>query len=210
MNQLFVPGSDDLQYHKRHSSSTVHNNSNIIPKSYRRYSSSAVQNNRFSNMLNKFPNTQFNLNLNRALGIKDDGLYELAEFLRTNNTVTDLSLNLSKNRITVDGIKIFAKGLQANNSLNKVELVDGYIGLEGAKHLANALKFNNTLEILNLNRVSVGPTGADIIAKAMEGQISKTIIQEENKNREDNTTIPNTEEVIEASNNNNNNNTGSQ
>ena len=83
---------------------------------------------------------KIDLGINR---IGDEGVKELAEALKANTTLENISLGI---KIGAKGAKHLAEALKENNSLEKIDLGENDIGAKGVKELAEALKVNTTLE----------------------------------------------------------------
>ncbi|KAF9963988.1 hypothetical protein BGZ70_007073 [Mortierella alpina] len=101
----------------------------------------------------------------RDNSIGDEGTKALAETLRTYATLT--TLNLNNNSIGEGGAKALAEALKVNSTLTTLNLNNNPTGEDGAKALAEALKVNSTLTTLNLNKNSIGDEGAKVLAEAL-------------------------------------------
>jgi Ran GTPase-activating protein (RanGAP) involved in mRNA processing and transport len=91
----------------------------------------------------------------RELNLSRNDIYLDADCATTLNDLLDSTtlqvLNLSLNRgVTIEGIELLARGLQANSSLREMDLQDCDIGNAGLLKLGEALVENSTLEILRL------------------------------------------------------------
>jgi len=94
-------------------------------------------------------------------GIKDVGVYELANALKTCRTIRNdslTSLDLNNNDISDKGIRKVAQALEHNSTLCKLRLDGNAIGDLGASELAAALRINSTLSVLWLGS-NIGPEG---------------------------------------------------
>lgn len=67
-----------------------------------------------------------------------------------------------------EDVKLIAKALEKNNTLEELNLEDNNIQDEGAKALARALEKNNTLTSLSLQRSGIRIEGAEALAKALK------------------------------------------
>ncbi|CAF4821771.1 unnamed protein product [Rotaria sp. Silwood1] len=74
-------------------------------------------------------------------GIGDIGAEFLANALSYSSTLT--TLDLSRNEITGRGMKYFENALKNNTGLQTLDLWDNEIGTIGAQHLANGIKHNS-------------------------------------------------------------------
>ena len=98
--------------------------------------------------------------------IGDGGSKALANALRTNTVLTNLSLRLQN--IEFSGAIAMAEALKSNTALKLLDLAGNDIGINGAIAMAEALKVNTVLESLNLYRNSIGDLGANAMAGALE------------------------------------------
>jgi Ran GTPase-activating protein (RanGAP) involved in mRNA processing and transport len=73
-------------------------------------------------------------------------------------------LDLSKNNLDKEGIKILAGVLPYNNVIEVLDLSKNNIGVSGADELAKALKNNKSLRFLNVFNNKIGYDGAKSIA----------------------------------------------
>ncbi|WP_342269486.1 leucine-rich repeat domain-containing protein [Rickettsia endosymbiont of Orchestes rusci] len=102
----------------------------------------------------KINNSITQLSLSSNHQIEDEGAKALAELLKKNNSITQL--NLCFNRIGDEGAKALAEALKINNSISQLSLTSNKIGYEGAKALAEGLKNNNSITQLDLGRNEIG------------------------------------------------------
>lgn len=113
--------------------------------------------------------TLINLNLsNNKTGYR--GAKAIAESLEKNKNKTLTSLDMSHNDIGKDRAGKFAKVLQNNTCLKKLNLGFNYIGTNadrGTIRLAKALEKNKTLTWLNLQRNSINKKGTQQLATTL-------------------------------------------
>ncbi len=74
-------------------------------------------------------------------------------------------LDLSKNALGKEGIKILAEVLPYNNILEVLDLSKNNLGVSGACELSVALKGNKTLKYLNLFNNKIAYDGARAVAE---------------------------------------------
>ncbi len=74
-------------------------------------------------------------------------------------------LDLSKNNLDKDGMKILAGVLPYNNLIEVLDLSKNNIGVSGADELAKSLKNNKSLKFLNVFNNKIGYDGAKSIAE---------------------------------------------
>lgn len=74
-------------------------------------------------------------------------------------------LDLAKNSIGKEGIKILAEVLPHNNILEVLDLSKNYLGVSGACELSVALKNNKSLKYLNLFNNNIAYDGARAVAE---------------------------------------------
>eukprot|EP00943_MAST-04B_sp_MAST-4B-sp1_P003124 g3124.t1 len=116
------------------------------------------------------------LHLGLGLGncyIGDEGAKELAEALKVNTSLKEISL--SSNNIGAEGgkelaeaLKELAEALKVNTSLEKIDLRNNTIGDEGAKYVAEALKVTTSLKEIYLWNNNIGDEGAKELAEALK------------------------------------------
>ena len=80
--------------------------------------------------------------------ISDEGIKVLSKSLMANKTLK--YLNLRHNRIREDGYKIFSEYLTENKTLEELSLSENAISNEGIKHLSTFLPHNKTLKMLEM------------------------------------------------------------
>eukprot|EP00808_Paulinella_micropora_P012269 g57646.t1 len=85
------------------------------------------------------------------------------------------SLDLSNQNLGAVGASAVAKGLQVNEALQVLILIDNNIGPEGAKAIADMLKVNKTLRELEIVGNNIGDTGAQALGEAL--QVNKTLVK---------------------------------
>ena len=135
----------------------------------------------------KIENSYFHTELARTFGVclevqqaqvgdrrvKDDSAAAvLATALKTNTTLTDLSLFL--NNIGPAGAESLATALKTNTTLTSLDLFCNNIGPAGAESLATALKANTTLTNLVLYDNDLGPAGAESLSTALKTNTTMT------------------------------------
>ena len=98
--------------------------------------------------------------------INDDGVKILAEALKKNKSLE--SLHLSNNIIKDDGAAALAAALQSNSMLKALDLDSNRIGDDGVATLAGALQSNATLIYLDLGNNEIGDDGVTALAAALQ------------------------------------------
>lgn len=94
------------------------------------------------------------------------GVSYIAQVLKRNRTLR--SLNLSENKIEVQGLVLLAEALKYNSTLTSLDLSNNPCSspsLEGIHVLRNALTLNTTLHHLSLAATSLTPQGAIALAE---------------------------------------------
>lgn len=78
---------------------------------------------------------------------------------------------------------LYGKGALFNSrKLLTLDISENKIGVNGAKHIADALKENSSLTYLSMDRNEIGSTGAASLAETLrENQTLKTLILSSNK-----------------------------
>ena len=85
------------------------------------------------------------------------------------------SLDLSENRLNVEGGKAIAEALKVNGAMADLNLSYNYMGAGGAKAIAEMLTINSTLTSLDLASEpfplggDIGAEGVEAIAEALKG-----------------------------------------
>ena len=77
------------------------------------------------------------------LNLSDDDAEEIAEILKTNNTLKVLWL--WHNNISDRGAKALAEAIKQNNTIEKIFLEDNNIGIDGIVSLVEALSWSTTI-----------------------------------------------------------------
>lgn len=98
-----------------------------------------------------------------------DGVHALVEALRHNTFLTHL--DLSWTQLGNSDAQIFAQALQHNTCLTQLNLCHNQIGVIGTQALAEALQHNTGLTRLNLYGNQIGDTGAQVMAEILLGGI---------------------------------------
>ena len=109
--------------------------------------------------------------------IGDEGVKQLAEALKCNQTLISLTLEshyFAGGGIKSEGASALAEALKSNRMLTHLNLEENKIGQEGAEALANALESNNMLTYLNLHSNKIGDVGAKKLAEALKYNRSLT------------------------------------
>jgi hypothetical protein len=107
-------------------------------------------------------------------GNDDDGVKTLANALKENTTVTEISI--FHNEIGAKGAAALADALEVNTSVTTISLLSNKIGDEGAAALADALKVNTLVTCMHLANNQIGDEGAAALADALEVNMSVTYI----------------------------------
>ena len=97
--------------------------------------------------------------------ISDEGIKVLSKSLMVNKTLK--YLNLRHNRIREDGYKIFSEYLSENKTLEELSLSENAISNEGIKHLSTFLPHNRTLKMLEMVKCQLTDQGFGEFGKAM-------------------------------------------
>ena len=95
-----------------------------------------------------------------------EGTSALGEALKVNAVLT--KLELWNNNIGPEGAIAIEEALKVNAVMTELELAGNEIGDEGAKAIAEALKVNAVLTTLHLNLNEIGAEGAQAIAEALK------------------------------------------
>ena len=98
--------------------------------------------------------------------IGDDGIARLATALQANTTMQILDVS-GNDGITVNGAKSLGKALSVNSSLEELNIRSTSIGDEGVAHIANALQTNTTMKVLNVSKCGISCKGAESLARAL-------------------------------------------
>jgi len=98
-------------------------------------------------------------------GIINDEVKILSEGLRHNDTVTMIILR--NNKIGDEGARMLARALHQNHTLARLNLCENMIGVEGAKAFERCLRVNRTLRYLNLRNNNIGDEGAISLANCL-------------------------------------------
>ena len=96
----------------------------------------------------------------------------LSNFLKTNTTVTKLTLNESSQ----DGVAALAECLKYNASLETLSLDGNGIGDDGADALGECLKYNKSLTTLDLSDNEIGGNGAAALGECLKYNKSLTTL----------------------------------
>ncbi|XP_066025387.1 NLR family CARD domain-containing protein 3-like [Pocillopora verrucosa] len=96
----------------------------------------------------------------------------LSNFLKTNTTVTNLTLNESSQ----DGVAALAECLKYNASLETLSLRGNGIGNDGAAALGECLKYNKSLTTLNLKWTKISDDGAAALGECLKYNKSLTTL----------------------------------
>ncbi|CAE7566212.1 NLRC3 [Symbiodinium sp. KB8] len=100
----------------------------------------------------------------------------VAEALKTNSTLTSISLHGSWIHIGVEGCKAICEALKRNSTLTHIYLGCNGIGDEGAQAIADALKSNSTLTRIQLDYNCIGSEGGKAICEALKSNSTLTSI----------------------------------
>ena len=98
------------------------------------------------------------------VGLDSTGLATLATALAELTSLAELSLT---GGLGPDSARALADGLRANNSLTNLSLIGTPIGEEGARALAAALGTDSLIEAVSLPYCGIGPAGAVALAGAL-------------------------------------------
>ena len=96
----------------------------------------------------------------------------LSNFLKTNTTVRNLTLNNSSQ----DGVAALAECLKYNASLETLSIVGDVIGDDGAAALGECLKYNKSLTTLDLSHNRIGDDGAAALGECLKYNKSLTTL----------------------------------
>ncbi|MBI2742639.1 MAG: hypothetical protein HYX48_01830 [Chlamydiales bacterium] len=99
--------------------------------------------------------------------LDEDSGIELAEWLKKNDTLTELSM--TENYLGVEVAKALADALLVNKTLQKLDLFLNIFEAEGARALARPLSKNCSLTDLSLEGNSLGDKGAKAVARGLVG-----------------------------------------
>jgi hypothetical protein len=103
-----------------------------------------------------------------------NGAKAIADALGKNKTLTELEL--SHNNISDKGATAIADALEKNETLTELELSHNNISDEGATEIANALLLNKTLKILKLKHNDIGDKGGKEIGITLSGNSTLEIL----------------------------------
>ncbi len=110
------------------------------------------------------------LNLNGNEALYDQGIFHIAETLKTNTSLTELGLYTCG--LTAKGIGYIAVGIEVNSSLKLLNIGGNGIYDEGIKTLAEVLKINHSLKSLNLSSCGMTDVGLHHIATSLLHNLS--------------------------------------
>ncbi len=109
--------------------------------------------------------------------LDDSDMAVLAEELKVNTTVTDLSLGGFKQTMISDaGAEAVAEALKVNSTVTWLYLSNNHIGAAGAQAIAEALKVNTAVTQLWLSKSQIGNAGAQAIGEALKVNATVTEI----------------------------------
>ena len=97
--------------------------------------------------------------------IGDEGLEKMAESIGKSSLV---SLNLTRNKLTANSIRMLAKALAKNKSIKELKLSLNYFQDEGTFELCKMLKVNQNIEVLEMTSCGVHMDGAKRLAKVLK------------------------------------------
>eukprot|EP00439_Symbiodinium_sp_Y106_P023642 s5005_g2.t3 len=108
--------------------------------------------------------------------IGEEGCKALGKSLKTNRTITKISL--SSNGIGDEGSKAIAAALTTNRTLREIDLESNNIADEGCKALGDALATNRTLREIDLESNNIADEGCKAFAEALQinNAITKIIL----------------------------------
>ena len=106
------------------------------------------------------------LKLNENETLSDQGVFHIAEKLKTNKSLIELQLNTCG--LTAKGVGYIADALKINKSLRFLNIGGNKICDEGVKCLANALGINDSLESLDISSCGMGDLGLKHIIDSLE------------------------------------------
>lgn len=99
------------------------------------------------------------------------GAQAVFEMLMTNKYIVSICLNshegLTRNKLDFKGTKPILDVLQANNTLQIVNLAGAYITLKGCNYVAQSLENNYTIFSLNISNNSLGEECAQALARSI-------------------------------------------
>ncbi len=102
----------------------------------------------------------------KKIELQDEDIKVLLEALDNNQNITEL--NLSDNKIGVQGASMIASFLSSNNTLSILNLANNNIGTKGAFIFGKSLMDNNTLTSLNIRRNQIEAEGAIGLRNGLE------------------------------------------
>ena len=105
------------------------------------------------------------LKLNENENLYDQGIFHIAEKLKTNKSLVELQLYTCG--LTAKGVGYIAEALMTNNSLKFLNLGGNGIYDEGVKCLASALGINQSLETLDISSCGMTDLGLNYIADSL-------------------------------------------
>jgi Ran GTPase-activating protein (RanGAP) involved in mRNA processing and transport len=101
--------------------------------------------------------------------IIDEDLVELSLLLHENTNTTLQEINLSKNRISDEGVSNLASSLEKNTTITSLDLSDNNITYKGASALAEIIFENtNNLQKLILSKNRISDKGASFLASSLQ------------------------------------------
>jgi len=105
--------------------------------------------------------------------IGGQGVQQLADALKKNNTLQELNLNTNYIRdVGAKYIKYIAEMLAVNTTLQTISLCINSIGDKGAESIATSLSNNTSLHNIYLNNNTISDKGAEKLADALESNHS--------------------------------------
>jgi len=125
---------------------------------------SGIPNSQFKYILETLRACQ-NIRKMRILGINCLNRESFSKELRHFNQLTQL--DLSYNRLGLEGIKILAESIKCQQSLVDLNLSNNLLGYKEAEIIANLIVKLENLENLNVSINALGLKGADAILKAL-------------------------------------------
>lgn len=125
---------------------------------------SGIPNSQFKYILETLRACQ-NITKMRILGINGLNREAFSKELRHFNQLT--KLDLSYNRLGLEGIKIFAESIECQKSLVDLNLSNNLLGYKEAEIIANLIVKLENLENLNVSINALGLKGADAILKTL-------------------------------------------
>ena len=106
----------------------------------------------------------------------------LSNFLKTNTTVTNLTLMFS----SIDGAAALRVCLKDNTSLTTLKLLFDEIGDDGAAALSECLKYNISLKTFGLDHNKIGCDGAAALGECLKDNTSLTTLNLDSNRIDDN------------------------